>query len=448
MFKRLKNQRGVVLIVVAMFMTYMGTMVIDMYESTLRNHTIAMNAKARLQSYYLAKSATRITKLVLYQALQQSSELQKQAETYANQTNQTGVDIDTTAGQILRQMYQEMKAKIQAFSKEGLETLVQMSGGSGEDSDEDSVTSTGDDSQDMVKSQLSMLSQDKVKEFLDFEGNFFMDFSEEHTKLSLNAVTKMTSTSDPTSYDNHKRILYKLLLGKSFKNYFKNQEQDAEALTHAIFDFADANGLINEFDKVERGNEASIYRNVNYEVKNAKYMTLSELRLIEGMGDDIYQLIEPYVTPYHTESTINVCYADDEKAEKMIDAMIWVYTNYAGCTSPIRETDKETLQELRNEVLNNCPTPENMAKALNIKLGLIEEEDESSTNSGTAATKSTSSKVSSCKFQFEDFLSDKNQIFTIKGIGEVNGVRTIITMVVDASSSKVSSWKIMYYQIQ
>jgi hypothetical protein len=177
-------------------------------------------------------------------------------------------------------------------------------------------------------------------------------------------------------------------------------------------------------------------------VKDTAYLTLSEIRLIPGMTDDIFAQVEPWVTVYHTDYKVNICLAEEE----LVNALILYYTNYSECATPIKEDDTETLDKLRELTLSYCPDKSEMASALNVELGL-QSEEETEEEASTAESKSTSSMVSNCTFQFENLLSEDNNIFRIVASGTVGDIRTQITEVIDASSSSTSSWKVLYYQV-
>jgi len=415
---RLKNQKGVALILVISAVMIITFIVTDFWSDAQLGHQMALNYKSRVQSYYMAKSALNFSKLLLYYNKKIESELKKKKLSFA--------DIGFQA------LYKQVP-----INSEGLRGLISAArtltdtGGEGEGEVDENLENT--------KKTLGMLQSAEVESFLDFEGNFDAVISEEQSKYSLNAVSKMTSTS--SGYDLHKKILLSVLLRSNFKNFFENQDSDAEELVHAISDFVDSNSSINEFDKVERGSEESNYDNVDYKVKNAPYLTLSEIRLVEGMSDDIYHSLQPLVTVYHTNDKINVCLAEPE----IVDALIVHYTKYSECTTPLDPEDKEDIEKLRDTILAQCPDKTAVATTLNQELGIksTDEEDKPS----TADSKKTSSKVTGCKIQFEDLLTENNNIFRITGVGEVRGVKTTITLVMDTSSSKVKNWKVLYYQI-
>jgi len=419
--KRFKNQKGVAYIMVIACLMFLTVIVTGFWSDTQMGHTMALNYKARVQSYYLAKSAINFSKLLLYYNKKIEDTLSKKKLTYA--------DLGFSA------LYKQLPISsefLRGMMTAGTTNTTGDVGGGDEETEEDSSLSQAKDS-------IGLLKKEEMESFLDFTGDFDAEITEEQSKYSINAVTKMTSTS--SSYDLHKKILLSILKRDEFKNFFENQASDAETLVHSIADFVDSNSTINEFNKVERGSESSQYSDKDYKVKNAALLSFSELRLVDGMSDDIYETLIPLVTVYHASDKINICLAE----EQIVDALIVHYTQHSECTSALDFDDKEEIDKLRETILANCPDKTAVAKSLNEALGISEpDKDDKPT---TAESKSTSSKVSACKIQFEDLLTQDNKIFRIKGFGEVKGVKTVITMVLDASNKKASSWKVLYYQI-
>lgn len=431
----LKNKRGVALLLVISTIMFLTVVVTNFWADALMSHQMALNYRDRVKSYYLAESGMRFSKLILYYNKLLEDTLAKKKINLAEMG------------------YQPLYKQI-PISSEGLRGMIQAgmnSMSTGDDTETDdsqtedvpSADEATPDSQleDFMNSssqEASMLKKEVVEEFLNFDGNFDAVIEEEQSKYSLNAISKLTSTS----YDLYKKILLSMLLRPTFKNFFDNQETDAEKLVHAIADFVDTNSVINEFDQVERGTEDSIYKDNKYKIKNVSYLTLSELRLVEGMSDDIFEALRPLVTVYNSGDTINVCMAD----EQVVNALIVHYTRYSECTTPIDADDKEELDKLREEMLENCPDKSAVASALNVALGIKSEATTEDTAS-TAETQSTESQVSECKIQFEKLITDDNDIFNIQATGEVNGVRTTINEVIEVNGTKSKSWKMYYYQV-
>lgn len=432
-----KNDKGIAIIMVIAAILFLTTLIMDYFADSLRNHQITLNHKARVQSYYLAKSAINFSKLLLYYNKELESTLEKEG-------------IDTS------QFGAEPLYKMVPISSEMMRGLIS-SGGSEEDGEEEDEEETDSEEEDQpaeldmdssllddesiaTEEGISMLKKDEAEAFLDFTGDFESEISEESSKLSLNAITKMLASA--AEYDLFKKILISILQQEKYQTLFASQKQDSEDLVHALFDFTDSNDAINEFDNVERGREDSIYKNTEYPVKDTAYLTLSEIRLVAGMTDDIFAQIEPWVTVYHTDNKINICLAEEE----LVNALILYYINNSECATPIKEDDTETLDKLRELTLSYCPDKSEMASALNVELGLKSEED-TEEDASTAESKSTTSMVTGCLFQFENLLSEENDVFRIVATGTVGDIHTQITEVIDASASKTSSWKVLYYQV-
>ncbi len=433
MFKRLQNQQGVAIIVVIAAIIYLTMLTTDFWNDSLLGHEMALNYKRRAQGYYLAKSGVNFSKLVLYYNQKIEGELAKMKVSLS----QTG----------FQPLYKQIP-----ISSAGLRSMAQVLGAQSgaEDGDEEAAPTeapapTDDETSDFMSSGGAMsgglMKQGEIDEFLNFDGDFDATISEEMSKYSMNYISKITS--DSAGYDLYKKILLGIIMQPTFKNYFKNHENDAEELVHALSDYVDSNGVINEFDKVEKGNEATEYSDLDYGPKNASFMTLSEIRLVPGMSDDILEAIKPLVTVYQPADTINICLAD----QTIVDALIVYYTTYAGCTSPLDMDDKEEIEKLRTNMLTYCPDKSAVASTLNSDLG-IKEKSSDEDSSQTAEEKATSSQATDCKIQFEKLITDSNTVFRIESSGIVDGVATKITAVVDASGSKVASWGTYYYQVE
>lgn len=431
----MKNNKGIAYLIVISFITLMMSLVVSLKERTLLNHDIALNAKARLQSYYLAKSALNFSKLLLL--------YNKKIE---SQIKQSGVSDSAVSKMGFQPLY-----RMFPLSSELLRGVAQMAGSAAAEGGEEGVEETvaeetenagGAEKQDSFKG-VGFLQKEKFEEFLDFEGDFSVEVQEEASRYSLSAISKMTPTS--ASYDLHKKILLGILTRPRFKNFFENQDREAPELVHALADFVDANDAVNEFNQVERGREGAEYKGTEIRPKNTKFLTLSELRLVPGMSDDIYANLEHLVTVHQSSDKMNVCLGD----EALLDALIVHYTTESGCVNPIDPRDKDLLKDLREEVLLNCTDVNAMANALNVKLGLKSEQEVSAVEtSGTAESQQTATQVSGCKVQFKDLITASNDIFTLVATGQVDEVRTMMKLVLDTTSSNATAWKALYYQVQ
>jgi len=65
MFRWLKNQKGIALMIVLSSLMILTVTVVEFAYISRVNYQLAVNAKERLQAYYLAKSAVNFGKLML-----------------------------------------------------------------------------------------------------------------------------------------------------------------------------------------------------------------------------------------------------------------------------------------------------------------------------------------------------------------------------------------------
>lgn len=439
-WRRLCGEEGFALLMVTTMLLILTNAVTDFMFQTSINHEIAANQRARLQAYYLAKSGLGFSKLLMVYNKQLEKKLEKiksNPQIAALIGSQPIYKMMPLSSEFIRN---SLGGSSSSAPTEGGDEAGSETAGEGNTGEGDTGADTGSDTATPTSGKsMNALSEADAKEFLDFEGDFEAEISEEESKYSLNAVAKITSSS--SSYDMIKKILYNILLQPQFKNYFENHEVDAERLTHAIADYVDSNTVINEFDKVERGQEDSSY-------KNAKYLTTSELRLVAGMNDDIFALLDAMVTVYHTATKVNACLAK----ENLVDAVIVQFTATAECTTPIKSDETSKVKELREALIEKCGEgASTMAAAVYDKLGIkvtsSSTSDSTSTDTSTSSSSSSSSSSSGCKVKLEDMITDSNTIFRIKGIGTVNEVEAVITEVIETSSSKAAKWKTLYYHI-
>lgn len=438
--------------IVIMSLMILTTATIEFLYTERINYQLAMNAKERLQAYYLARSALNFSKVLL--------KYQKEAEKALESAGSAGEGMATEP---LYKMIPLSSTMIRSAISGSEASESSEKTGEDANQEDETVKEEGEEGKDEevdsgledFKQKSSLLSQEEAREFLNFTGDFTSEITEEQTKFDLNKIGSIVSTS--ASYDQRKKLLLSFLLLPKFKSTFENQEQDAELLVHNLSDWVDSNGVINEFENVSRGSEDSEYSGVDYKVKNGKMMTLSEIRLIAGMNDDIFGLLGDFVTIYTGEDKINVCLAEEED---WVKAMIYHYTHNAGCSSPVEYSDEEKMSELVTAVLGACDDADQMASALNTALGLVSEEvseddstdesttDESKTSSSDSSTSSSGSTVSECSFQFKDLLTSDNKIFRVRATGNIDETELSINVVMNIDSSDPTKWKYYYYRVE
>jgi type II secretory pathway component PulK len=139
----------------------------------------------------------------------------------------------------------------------------------------------------------------------------------EDGRINLNNVT---NTGD-------KQTLYSELRGVFMQQFqsdlFDENEKRVDELIASIIDWADQD---DNKTQVEQGfiqeamggsGEGGDYSKYGYDVKNAKYDTVEELRYVDGVTDGIYCLLKDKVTVYNTEK-LNVNTADLEVIKGLV----------------------------------------------------------------------------------------------------------------------------------
>ncbi len=436
LFSKNKNERGVALLLVLSAVMILTTALLEFIYTERVNYQLAVNAKQRLQAYYLARSALNFSKLLLK---------------YHKQTEKTLASAGETAQSLMTEPIYKMlplsSDLIRGVLSGGITELDTSAGKEAADSGADTTlepTGNEEEKNTSVKLDMSGIASDKASEFLSFDGDFLAEITEEQSKYDLNKIYNTVSTS--AAYDQRKKLLLSLLLLPKFQKDFENQDQDAPKLVHALADWVDQNGIVNEFDNVSRGNEDSAYQDVNYKPKNGKMLTLSETRLVSGMNDDILSHLKDDVTLYTNSDKINICLNIDGENTDWIKALIYHYTHNSGCvSSPIDYRDEDKMTELVDAILELCPDVNAMSSALNSALGLVEaSSDDSESTSATTA----GANVTGCAFQFKDLITSDNKVFTVKATGTVGETNTSIIVVMNIQQDNPSKWKYYYYRIE
>lgn len=373
---------------------------------------LAQSFRDRTQAQFLAESGLNISKMIL-----------KIYIIYEKAAKQSGFTLAQFTGGV-------------PFYKQPLGTdklRVAMSA-----KNEGSQENSGNEDAEMMKNFLNAIDKDKLEKFLDFEGDFILNISEEQTKININQFYGLTSASK--KWDQRKKLLYSLFKYPAFKDLFADSNKDPETLTHAIADWVDANGMVDEFGGLQRGDENSQYDG-KYKVKNGKFLTLSELRLIKGMNDPLYEAVSPWLSVYGSEK-VNVCFASPD----LIKVLIYHFTHNAGCTTPI-EYEDTLMDQLSLTGLASCPDESAVANAMNEALGLSDTIEVPVENSSSGSVKSVT-KLSTCEFQFKDMITSDNNVFKVESVGSVGETAVTITAVFSTENSDPTKWSYQYYKVE
>ena len=160
------------------------------------------------------------------------------------------------------------------------------------------------------------------------EGGFKVTVEPEDSKVNVNKVLR--------NRDKHNLVLRLLaLLQAADIEGYGVQDRDSVDLISNIIDWVDADDNKTDIDtdgKISSGagaGENIPYDRYGYRVKNAKFDSVAELRLVAGMVDRVYCRISKALTVYRTDK-INVNDADDLLLKALIcDSLAGVDPNMA-----------------------------------------------------------------------------------------------------------------------
>lgn len=233
----------------------------------------------------------------------------------------------------------------------------------------------------------------------DFAGDFRITFENEDSKINLNlldgpakdAIVRMISAViEPESYD------FIFLENTSRPEYVTREE-----LVGNIVDWVDGDG--------ERypngGDESALYADFTprYQVKNARFDTVEELRMVYGMDDIIFRLLYPHVTIYSL-GKINVNKAHPYVIESLIRA-------YAADKSMTVFYNQEMMRELMGKILAKRAR-DGFTKDSEL-LSILREEGINMTSA------------------VKRVITTEGNIYRIRAVGEKEGVESWVDMVVD-----------------
>ncbi|OGP08488.1 MAG: hypothetical protein A2048_09235 [Deltaproteobacteria bacterium GWA2_45_12] len=415
--------------------TVLTTVLVQFAYHSHVNYRLVVNNKERLQAYYLAKSAVNFSKLLL----RFNKEAQGKLEEVHSKLGDDQGALGNLQFEPLYKMFPLSSELLRGVLGGDASTLESLTGGGAEENE--APKEEEKDDAEISSDDVGIMEKEEIEKFLDFEGDFDTEISEEQNKYDLNKINTTESTSP--AYDLRKKLLYSILMLPLFDEFFLDHTQEASKLTHALTDWVDVNDSINEFEGVQRGREDSIYTDRDIKVKDGKFLTLSEIRLVAGMNDVLYAYLTPYLTVYSGIDKINACLADDN----MIKALIYHYTNHSGCTAPISYEDKKKMDELVELVRGACPDPEGISQTLNSALGLTDLQQEATGTEDAGTETGTGEKVVGCKFQFLDLVTDENNVFRIKASGVVGQTRVTITEVIASTGTDPTKWPVHYFRI-
>lgn len=451
-FKKSKN-KGIALIVVLAVIALLTMETVHFFQSAEIEFELSYTQNEKLKAKFMAESALSFA----YLLIEKSIEAEKLFQRY----------MKNKPGQVFIPLYDQFPLDTRMMrdlmESGGLSTLIGSSAPPQEESTQQE--SAEQELTGSLNEALGMIESLILENFLNFKGDFTLTITEQDTLIDLNRFYNLDSQSK--QYDQHKKLLLAVLLRPEFGEVFEDQEKQALEVVHQIADWVDRNGMVNEFNGVRRGAEEQLYSDFEYEPKNGKMLTLSELKLLPAMNDALYQKLLAYVTVYNPSGKIHFCRAPRE----VLESLLYHYVNHAGCANGFDyDDDPDKWQELIDLALSYCPNVDQVTISLNQNLGLVanehlatnpqnEEQSKDKKKRRRVTKKGGKSQayglsVAACEFQFRDLLKDYSEVYTIDAIGSIEHpledqepLEIHLREIVGTKRGKISQWDTLFYKV-
>lgn len=283
--------------------------------------------------------------------------------------------------------------------------------GDGDVSDEDAkdFAQTGQVSDEVREKSMDEGSSSRfdTANFLDFDGDFMAEVKPEDCRINVNRLSSVTAGA---LMDNATaQQIYAMMSGEENETWLRERNLDRWDLIGNLADWVDVDGTV---ATGKGGYEDGAYSRMEppMKVKNAPFDTPSEIRLVDGWQDDVYDRFGKELTIFGS-GKVNINCASDDMIKGMLRA-------YAGVT-----TDSEA--EALIEQLHEYKTLNAVHNARDFKTFL---ENEGRTVDA----------------KMNDALTDRNTVYTITSLGTLQDASAKITVVVNM---KTATGKVVYYRV-
>lgn len=400
-----RSRGGIALLVVVTTMLILTLLVTELsYGSTVRL-MVATHQRDRAQAAWLSRSGVNLYRLLLMASIQIESTL--------NKTDVSSFIPGAEAGTTLADLGMGTLWQMIPTLNTGILRMLFSSGGDATDiSDEEAATfkATGKVSEEVAaESREGGLFSDK--NFLDFDGDFSADVSNEDRKLNVNRLASR-DLSQPLQSDPTALLLYSLMSGTENDEFFRERNLDPWDLIANLADWVDTD---NTGSGARGGYEDNLYNRLEepYKAKNAPFDTKEEIRLVDGWQDEVYDRFKDDLTVWGS-GKINM----STTAPTLTTAILRSYI-----LSPVlSDADLEVLYQRAQLEGVTTMKPKAIVDWL--------------TNSGYELRSGLASQ-----------LTNSSRVFTVTSTGMVNDSSSTVTAVLDFSSGGgTQGGKVLYWR--
>lgn len=399
---RADKQRGVALIIVMGLVVMFTSVVADfVYNSRIR-YVMSSHTRDGVAAESLAVSGLRLYQLLLL--LGSASQAQLSASPFASQ---------------LKSVLENSSIVVRYIPCLDTAMFKMISANGGVDAAIANATNEGASNNPTAGGKIVSVDPELSNQSstFGFSGDFLTCAKEESSKISLNGIAKGGMESAAT------QLLLQTLKRDTYIPLFRENNLSPEELISNIIDWADANG--------ERANlqgyEDNLYNNLAdpYLTKNAYFDSISELHLVAGMTDSLFEVISPLVSAYTDNDKVSLPLSMDESGKTMLAGLLIA-------SNPTRSYTNEDIDKVWEHYrMSATLSPPDSAQELATLLS-------TSPYAGTITADSLSKFISTGK--------SGSKVFSITSTGRVNDVERTLETVIHIGKDSINGGTILYWR--
>ncbi|HOW52573.1 MAG TPA: type II secretion system protein GspK [bacterium] len=383
MIAQFRRPRGIALLLVVVMIAVMLPIVTDMNYEARTEFELAMNYKKKAEAQALAQSGLAFAAIVF--------DLQKQIEGLLKSSTLQSLGIQSFE---IWDIIPFDTSMLRAFTAAGPFADIGDITGSGS-SDGTGTTGEGISAGD----QGVVQPVDEGDPLFEFPGDFKLEFENEDTKININLL-------DSGAKEGVARMLWGIVEPQLYDFLFLENTARREFVTREELIANIADWIDGDDERyLIGGDERSLYDEFipKYGVKNARFDTINELRMVYGVDDVVFRLLAPNITIY-SSGRINVSKAPPIILEALI-------RSYAKDKNSGMFYSEDMMREFMGKVLSRRAR-DGFNKAEDFVAAVREE--------GVELDPAVSSQ-----------LTAEGSFYRIRVYGERDGVEALIEMVVD-----------------
>lgn len=316
--RRRSGERGIALLMVLSMLVVMSTFIIEFQYTTRIRYQLAASYRDQVQAELLARSGVQIYVLLVMAV----NNLAKNAmvKPYLE-------DMGIDAGDILTTLVPQIDTGLLRLIGAGVQSSDIQMDNDGAELKEGATPDSGGLLDGLLNDEeaATSLSQDGTG-FMNFDGDFSASIEPEGGRININRLADGEFQTNPAAI-----ALIAMMDDEQYTHMFRARNITPAELVGNLRDWIDADGQVTAG---LGGLEDNYYSRLEdpYSAKNARFTSLSEVHLVQGWDDEMFEVFGKHLTIYGSDK-INFAVAD----EQVIAGLLRAYCKPAPSTGALQE---------------------------------------------------------------------------------------------------------------